>query len=195
MSAKKSHSGHSHQQTRLHQSPHAPQAVPCSVYCGLAGAYSLIIYSHVVLASGIALSSLDNADRQGCTVLLSMGRIFKRNGSRTCYVLLTSCASCALCHPYTYCNSRCSSLAPVMCHLFCIVQECVIYNGADYVVIHKPAGVQVAPTVDNLLENVLFCTAQVSQAAFIRPYFGAHVPLVHTKDAFSALVPCLIEWK
>lgn len=39
-------------------------------------------------------------------------------------------------------------------------QECVIYNGADYVVIHKPAGVQVAPTVDNLLENVLFCTAQ-----------------------------------
>ncbi|DBA66437.1 TPA: hypothetical protein ACH3X2_002415 [Trebouxia sp. C0005] len=44
-------------------------------------------------------------------------------------------------------------------------KECVIYNGADYVVIHKPAGVQVAPTVDNLLENVLFCTAQALQCA------------------------------
>ncbi len=76
---------------------------------------------------------------------------------------------------------------------FCIVQECVIYNGADYVVIHKPAGVQVAPTVDNLLENVLFCTAQVSQAAFIMPYLEAHVPLVHAKDAFPALVPCLVD--
>ncbi|DBA92790.1 TPA: hypothetical protein ACH3X1_002981 [Trebouxia sp. C0004] len=44
-------------------------------------------------------------------------------------------------------------------------KECVIYNGADYVVVHKPAGVQVAPTVDNLLENVLFCTAQALQCA------------------------------
>ncbi|DBB13532.1 TPA: hypothetical protein ACH3X3_000574 [Trebouxia sp. C0006] len=44
-------------------------------------------------------------------------------------------------------------------------QECVIYRGADYVVVHKPAGVQVAPTVDNLLENVLFCTAQALQCA------------------------------
>ncbi|DBA92792.1 TPA: hypothetical protein ACH3X1_002981 [Trebouxia sp. C0004] len=67
-------------------------------------------------------------------------------------------------------------------------KECVIYNGADYVVVHKPAGVQVAPTVDNLLENVLFCTAQVRQAALIRPYLAAHVPLVHAKDASSALV-------
>ncbi len=79
--------------------------------------------------------------------------------------------------------------------LCCIVQECVIYNGADYVVIHKPAGVQVAPTVDNLLENVLFCTAQVSQAVLIMPYLKAHVLLVHAKDAFSALVSCLIEKK
>ena len=79
--------------------------------------------------------------------------------------------------------------------LCCIVQECVIYNGADYVVIHKPAGVQVAPTVDNLLENVLFCTAQVSQAAFTRSYLEARIPLVHAKDAFSALVSCLIEKK
>ena len=36
-----------------------------------------------------------------------------------------------------------------------------MYDGEDYVVVHKPAGVQVAPTVDNLLENVLSCTAQV----------------------------------
>ena len=40
-----------------------------------------------------------------------------------------------------------------------------MYNGEDYVVVHKPPGVQVAATVDNLLENVLFCTAQVSQTA------------------------------
>ena len=76
--------------------------------------------------------------------------------------------------------------------LCCIVQECVIYRGADYVVVHKPAGVQVAPTVDNLLESVLFCTAQVSQAAFIMPYLEAHVPLVHANDAFSALISCLV---
>lgn len=43
----------------------------------------------------------------------------------------------------------------------CSVQECVVYDGEGYVVVHKPAGVQVAPTVDNVLENVLFCTAQV----------------------------------
>ena len=40
-----------------------------------------------------------------------------------------------------------------------------MYNGEDYVVVQKPPGVQVAATVDNLLENVLFCTAQVSQPA------------------------------
>ena len=80
-----------------------------------------------------------------------------------------------------YCDSTClcTSLGVDHMSLCCIVQECVIYNGADYVVIHKPAGVQVAPTVDNLLENVLFCTAQVSQAACIMPYLEAcilHVP-------------------
>ena len=36
-----------------------------------------------------------------------------------------------------------------------------MHSEDDYVVVHKPAGVQVAPTVDNLLENVLACTAQV----------------------------------
>ncbi len=79
--------------------------------------------------------------------------------------------------------------------LCCIVQECVMYNGADYVVVHKPAGVQVAPTVDNLLENVLLCTAQVGQAALIRPYLEAHVLLVHTKDAISVLASCLVFYK
>ena len=41
------------------------------------------------------------------------------------------------------------------------LQECAVHIADDYVVIHKPAGVQVAPTVDNLLENVLACTAKV----------------------------------
>ena len=42
-----------------------------------------------------------------------------------------------------------------------MLQESIVYNGDDYVVVHKPAGVQVAPTVDNVLENVLACTATV----------------------------------
>ena len=41
----------------------------------------------------------------------------------------------------------------------------MVHNGEDYVVVHKPAGVQVAATVDNMLENVLFSTAQVSGPA------------------------------
>lgn len=36
-----------------------------------------------------------------------------------------------------------------------------MHDANDFVVIHKPTGVQVGPTVDNLLENVLACTAQV----------------------------------
>lgn len=46
------------------------------------------------------------------------------------------------------------------------LQECVVHSTDDYVVVHKPAGVQVAPTVDNLLENVLACTAQVLKSLF-----------------------------
>ncbi|KAL3148480.1 hypothetical protein ABBQ38_013923 [Trebouxia sp. C0009 RCD-2024] len=42
-------------------------------------------------------------------------------------------------------------------------KACVVHDADDYVVVHKPAGVQVAPTVDNLLENVLTCTAQALQ--------------------------------
>jgi MFS-type transporter involved in bile tolerance (Atg22 family) len=99
------------------------------------------------------------------------------------YVVLTVVAK-AVAHAQAWCWSCVTDL---------FAQKCVIYNGADYVVVHKPAGVQVAPTVDNLLENVLFCAAQVSQAAFTRSYLEAHVPLVHAKGAFSALVSCLIE--
>lgn len=51
------------------------------------------------------------------------------------------------------------------------LQECVVHVADDYVVVHKPAGVQVAPTVDNLLENVLACTAQVPS-----PLLPAHLP-------------------
>lgn len=42
-----------------------------------------------------------------------------------------------------------------------LLQSCVVYNGPDFVVVDKPAGVQVISTVDNVLENVLACTTQV----------------------------------
>ena len=48
----------------------------------------------------------------------------------------------------------------------------MLLNANDFVVVHKPAGVQVAPTADNLLENVLACTAQVPVLLL-----SAHVPI------------------
>jgi hypothetical protein len=41
----------------------------------------------------------------------------------------------------------------------------VVHVGDEYLVVNKPAGVQVAPTVDNLLESVLHCTEQVGGGA------------------------------
>ena len=42
-----------------------------------------------------------------------------------------------------------------------MLQRQVVHESKDFVVVHKPAGVPVSPTVDNILENVLYCTAQV----------------------------------
>ena len=62
-----------------------------------------------------------------------------------------------------------STLLATLTQLF--LQECVVHVADDYVVVHKPAGVQVAPTVDNVLENVLACTAQVLTLPSRAPYF------------------------
>lgn len=41
------------------------------------------------------------------------------------------------------------------------LQDRIVCDAADFVVLDKPAQVQVAPTVDNVLENCLTWTAQV----------------------------------
>ena len=46
------------------------------------------------------------------------------------------------------------------------VQKCIVHVEEGFAVVHKPAGVQVAATVDNVLENVLACVAQVRALVF-----------------------------
>ncbi len=41
------------------------------------------------------------------------------------------------------------------------MQDRILHNGPDYVVMNKPAGVPSVPTVDNVREDLLACTAQV----------------------------------
>lgn len=43
----------------------------------------------------------------------------------------------------------------------CVCQARIVLAAQDFVVISKPAGVPVVPTVDNVLESCLACTAQV----------------------------------
>lgn len=43
----------------------------------------------------------------------------------------------------------------------CVPQARIMVEGDDYVVLNKPAGVQVTPTVDNLLESCLMLGAKV----------------------------------
>lgn len=45
-------------------------------------------------------------------------------------------------------------------------QDRILGEGADFVVINKPGGVPSVPTVDNILENALHCTAQVGGPCF-----------------------------
>ena len=54
-------------------------------------------------------------------------------------------------------------------------QECVVHSCDDYAVVHKPAGVQVAPTVDNVLESVLACTAEVGISTIVPDFPSFHL--------------------
>lgn len=48
----------------------------------------------------------------------------------------------------------------------------VVYECNNFVVVHKPAGVPVSATVDNVLENALYCTAQALQ--YTEPLLVVH---------------------
>lgn len=66
-----------------------------------------------------------------------------------------------------------------------MLQRSVVYDSSSFVVVDKPAGVQVIPTVDNVLENVLACTTQVGML-----YCATDSGLVcywHAQTAYSSV--------